>query len=278
MTYSIVAASTSTRQVGGAGTSCLGGGDVYVIYAASPGHGVVHAQATYSERARDEAARLLEGGMAPDAILSAITKPEFDGNAAVRQYGIVDVSGNVAGFTGSRTIAFAADGHGHVDEFAYSVQGNILTSARVLEQAAQGFADAGCDLPERLMNALEAGAHNGEGDSRCTERGIPADSAFLQVESPDLPRGSFLSLRVETSGDQSPLPQLRSKLTAWRASHPCPTTEAPAPVAGADAGGCGCRTLPSDSPSSWLLLGCGLVVLWRRRRAARQLRPAHLAR
>lgn len=280
MTYSIVAADSITREVGGAGASCLGGEDVYVIYAASPGRGVVHAQAHYSLRARDEAVRLLGEGRTAEQVLAALTAPGFDGNAAIRQYGVVDVLGNAAGFTGDRTTAFAADGQGHFGDYAYSVQGNILTSARVLEQAAQGFASDGCDLPERLMLALEAGAQNGEGDSRCTERGLPSDSAFLQVEGPGSPADGYLSLRVETSGDESPLPLLRSKLDAWRASHPCPVrTSAEQASDGDEDSGCSCRTAPAGAPTSWLLLGCGLVVAWRRRRrAARELRPAHLPR
>ncbi len=282
MTYSIVAANTVTREVGGAGTSCLEGSDVYVIYAASPGHGVVHAQAYYSLRGRDEAARLLGEGHAPQAILSALTALGFDRNAAIRQYGIVDVAGNAAGFTGSGTGAFAADAQGHTGPYAYSIQGNILTSAHVLEQAAQGFASEGCDLPERLMRALEAGALHGEGDSRCTERGLPSDSAFLQVELPDLPLGSYVSLRVEASGNQSPLPLLRAQLDAWRGAHPCPVvaTDAPSTTTTrsmAEDGGCRCRTSSAAEPGyGWLLLGCGFVVAWRRR-AARQLRPAPLA-
>ncbi len=40
MTYSIVGADTTAREVGGAGTSCLTGDDVYVIYGGVPGHGV----------------------------------------------------------------------------------------------------------------------------------------------------------------------------------------------------------------------------------------------
>jgi uncharacterized Ntn-hydrolase superfamily protein len=284
MTYSIVAARTSTREVGGAGTSCLGGQDVYVIYAASPGHGVVHAQAHYSLHAKSEAARLLGDGFAPADILAALTAPSFDGKTTTRQYGLVDVFGDAAGFTGAGTTAYAADAQGHFADYAYSVQGNILTSARVLEQSARAFTGSGCDLPERLMNALEAGALNGEGDSRCTEQGLPSDSAFLQVESPDMPLGGYLSLRVETSGDQSPLPLLRSKLDAWRATHACPqpasqVDEAEPSRGSSETGSCGCRTVGTEAQPGALLIGCCLVVAWSlRRRAARQLDPAHLAR
>jgi hypothetical protein len=79
-----------------------------------------------------------------------------------------------------------------------------------------------------LMAALEAGADNGEGDSRCTGDGIPSDSAYLQVDLPDAPAGSFLSLRIPTSGNDSPLPLVRAEFDAWRLTSPCPALRADA--------------------------------------------------
>ncbi|RYZ08422.1 MAG: DUF1028 domain-containing protein [Myxococcales bacterium] len=277
MTYSIVGADTRAGEVGGAGTSCLGGQDVYVIYDAVPGRGVVHAQASYSLAGRRRAAELLAEGAAPVDILQSITLPSFDRSAEVRQYGVVDVSGRRAAFTGSGTMPYAADHQGQADVFAYSVQGNILTSGLVLSQAAQAFEAGGCDLAERLMSALEAGALGGEGDSRCTQGGIPSDSAFLQVESPELARGQYLALRVMSSGKEDPLPLLRQQLDAWRLEHPCPQAPAPMPTptmttpAGAD-GGCGCALRGGGDAGSWLLGGL-LIVAWLRQRATRQLRP-----
>ena len=75
MTYSIVGADTQRREVGGAGTSCLTGDDVYVIYRGVPGHGAVHAQAYYSLKSRDLAAELLGEGQAPADVLDAVTLP-----------------------------------------------------------------------------------------------------------------------------------------------------------------------------------------------------------
>lgn len=271
MTYSIVAADPSRREVGGAGTSCLGGQDVYVIYDAAPGRGVVHAQAYYSLAGRTRAAELLASGTPPLDIIASITAPSFDSNSHVRQYGVVDVQGRSAGFTGSGTDPFAADRQGNVSGLAYSVQGNLLTSERVLSQAASAFEAPGCDLAERLMNALEAGARNGEGDERCTPAGIPSDSAFLQVESADLGKGEYCSLRVTTSGDESPLPLLRRQLDAWRLQHPCPVPVAATPAT--EEHGCGCHLPSSAGPSEAWLLGGLLIVAWLRQRAPRELRP-----
>lgn len=292
MTYSIVAVDTRSAEVGGAGTSCLDGGDVFVIYRGVPGRGVVHAQARYDPSARDRAAQLLNQGQSARDTLAAVTLPSFDSNFALRQYGIVDVSGGAVGYTGSGTMPFADDRQGTIFGFAYSVQGNILTSASVLDQAAGAFESAGCDLAERLMRGLAAGANAGEGDSRCTVRGIPSDSAFLQVERPGVGEGGYLAMHVESSGTDNPLPSLQAKFEAWRAQHPCPqstgaagqggeTGEAGGTAIEAPAGpttGCACQlTAEAGAAQAWLLFGSLLVVAVRRR-AARQLRPALLAR
>jgi uncharacterized Ntn-hydrolase superfamily protein len=182
------------------------------------------------------------------------------------------VLGRTAGYTGSGTMPYAADHQGSAGQFAYSVQGNILTSAKVLAQASAAFEQGGCDLAERLMLALEAGAQGGQGDSRCTDKGIPSDSAFLQLERPDTAEGGYLSLRVETSGDDNPLPQLRAKLDAWRVQHPCPVKSSN--NAAAHDAGCGCRAAgAASSDATGLLIGGLLIVAWRRKRAPRQLGP-----
>lgn len=282
MTYSIVGADVNSGQVGGAGTSCLMGEDVYIIYQAAPGHGVVHAQAYYSNAGRRHAAELLAADTAPNDIIAQITMPSFDADASLRQYGIVDLQGRTATFTGGDTMPFA-DGQQALlaDGFAFSVQGNILTSRRVLEQAAAAFKSSGCDLAERLMSALEAGANNAEGDKRCTPQGIPSDSAFLQVEASDTPTGGYLALRVKTSGDKNPLPLLREQLDAWRLQHPCPVQPAK-PMTEATDTGCSCRvpahtSAELSSLDGGFLLGCLLVVARRRQRSPRQLRPVQAA-
>jgi uncharacterized Ntn-hydrolase superfamily protein len=221
-TYSIVGADSATREVGGTGTSCLGGSDVYIIYGSAPGLGVIHAQASANLDGRDRGVELLEQGTAPADIILEITASSFDSNSRVRQYGVADSTGRTAGFTGAGDRAFADDRQGSAGTFSYSVQGNILTSEAVLTQAAAAFEGQGCDLAERLMRALEAGADNGEGDSRCTPDGIPSDSSFIQVERPDTPRGSYLELHVRTSGSESPIPSLREQFDEWRTTHPCP--------------------------------------------------------
>lgn len=279
-TYSIAAADTRTHATGGAGTSCLQGDDVYIIYGGVPGVGTVHAQAVFDQDARDEGARLLASGAAPADVIAAITSPSFDAYASLRQYGVVDVTGRAAGFTGTDDSAYAGDRQNAFGDFVYSVQGNILTSRAVIDQASAAFEASGCDLPERLLHALTAGAEGGQGDRRCTPNGLPSDSAFLEVDLPDGAPGSYLELRVPSSGNQSPLPELQAAFDAWRVSHPCPapmdeglgaTGVSAAAAAGntgpAGAGGCACRLPRGRSTKNGLFSAVALGVLAFRRRA-----------
>lgn len=220
-TYSIVATDSATAQIGGAGTSCVGTLSVRIIYGPAPGHGAIHAQATINLAGRNRGAALLMQDVDPVDIIAEITDPSFDPRASVRQYGVVDLSGRSAGFTGEDDLPFAADQQGNVDSYTYSVQGNILTSANVLNNAEQAFLMDGCDLADKLMLALEAGARDGEGDSRCTPRGIPSDSAFIEVDD-DSGKGSLLRIEITNTGTLNPLIPLREQFDAWRKDHPCP--------------------------------------------------------
>ncbi len=222
-TYSIVASDQMTQQVGGAGTSCVGSLSVRIIYGVAIGYGAVHAQAQINTVGRDRAVVLLRDEVDPSDIIAEITSSSFDPAASVRQYGIVDLSGRAAGFTGENDMPYAEDRQGFVDLYTYSVQGNILTSVRVIDQAEAAFLSKfGCDLADRLMLALEAGAEGGEGDSRCTPRGIPSDSAFIEVDPKGTAEGSYLRIEVTNTSPENPLVPLRERFDAWRAENPCP--------------------------------------------------------
>jgi MYXO-CTERM domain-containing protein len=264
-TYSIAAVDTATRDVGGAGTSCIGSASVRVIYGSVPGQGVVHAQAQIGGGGKASAVTQLGEGVEPTTIIATITASSFDANAQRRQYGIVDLAGRAAGFTGSENGSFADDRQGSVATFTYAVQGNIITSAAVLDQATAAFVGGGCDLPDRLMRALEAGAANGEGDSRCTVDGIPADSAFIEVDRPDERAGTYLLLEVTGTAPEDPLVLLRAKYDAWRATHPCPMLGGDDidPGSGDDSGCCSSGRDPRDTVALAVLV---LVALARRRR------------
>jgi uncharacterized Ntn-hydrolase superfamily protein len=288
-TYSIVGADTHTHATGGAGTSCLSGAaDVYIIYGGVPGVGTVHTQSAFDQFVHDEAVAELASGASPDGVIAALIAPAFDPMASERQYGVVDVTGRSATFTGTDDNPYAGDRRGQVGNLVYTAQGNYLTSRAVVDQAGDAFEASGCDLPERLMRALEAGAENGEGDHRCTStRGIPSDSAFIEVDLPNAEAGSYLELHVPNSDTVSPLPELRVAFDAWRLDHPCPagsdegglgatgvSTAAAAGGGGAD--GCGCRLPRGRSRENGLAwLACGGLVLLCRAKSPTRVRGAH---
>lgn len=265
-TWSIVAADSTTKEIGGAGTSCVGDLDVTAIYGGAAGAGAVHAQAALNTSGRDEAVRLLEAGESPLAIVQAITDSDFDANAARRQYGVVDLLGRSAAYTGSQNGDWAGDVQGNAQGIVFSAQGNILTGEGVVSRTADSFREGGsCDLPERLLVALTAGRADGEGDSRCTERGVPSDSAFLKVQNE---AGEVIvDLTVTGTGSEDPLDQLRVAFDAWRVDNPCPVeetdqtddTDGPQEASG----GCDCAASPVGG---WALGLLGLGLIRRRRR------------
>lgn len=226
-TYSIVAADQATHQVGGAVTSCVNAQGVTIVYGPAPGFGGINAQAAANTKGRDRGIQLLQSGTGPTDIIQQITASSFDPSATTRQYGVVDLQGRAAGFTGTGTSDFADHRTGNVGTFTYAIQGNILTSEDVLTQAEAGFRAQGCDLAERLMIALEEGAKNGEGDSRCTQLNpsIPADASSIEVDRSGEPAGSYLKLAFaspSTSQRQNAVVRLRTLFNTWRQTHPCP--------------------------------------------------------
>ena len=271
-TYSIVGTDTATRQVGGAVTSCVGTLSVSIVYGSVPGKGAVHAQAQLGGGGKAAAVMQLGMDIPPAMIITSITNTSFDANAQRRQYGIVDLMARSAGFSGTQNGAFSDDRQLMVGTYTFSIQGNILTSASVLTQAEMSAQTQGCDLADRLMLALEAGAQNGEGDSRCTPNGIPSDSAFIQVDREGEAAGTYLRLDVTNTSPQSPLVMLRTQFNAWRATHPCPSPPMPdAGAGGGDAGldpgdmGGGCCS-GSTGSSAWPLVILVALGLRRRRR------------
>lgn len=286
-TYSITAVDQASRQVGGAGASCIAGSPVSGIYKSAPGFGVVNSQARNHRPGRDEAVRLLAQGSAPRSIIERLTDPSFDADFERRQYGIVDLRGRAAAHTGALNGSYAGDLQESFGTFFFSIQGNILTGRAVLTQARDAFVESeGCDLADHLMNALEGGAANGQGDRRCTPD-IPSDAAYIQVDLPDAPAGSYLALEVHGTAPRNPLTLLRAAFQTWRESHPCPTTPAgeggsagapsttgtspseerpqDASPSRASRGACGCQWGGASTYAPWLSASAILLALSRRR-------------
>jgi hypothetical protein len=63
--------------------------------------------------------------------------------------------------------AYASGVTGRVGNLTYAVQGNILTGACVISAAEAAIRTSARDIPQRLMDALQA-AKVGGGDGRCS--------------------------------------------------------------------------------------------------------------
>ena len=214
-------------------TSCVGSSGVTIVYGGAPGFGAINAQASVVSTAnRDNGVQLLQMGVAPASVIQQLNAS--DTGSASRQYGVVDLQGRVAGFTGSACTDYADHVTGTVGTFTYSIQGNILTAAAVLTQAETAFRNQGCDLAEKLMLALEGGAKNGHGDSRCTTMGtpVPANAAMIEVDLAGQPAGSYLRLTNAKNGSVNAVTALRAQFDTWRQTHPCMQPDAGTPDAG----------------------------------------------
>lgn len=219
-TYSIVAVDRRTHQMGAAAASCYSS-DIRFLYTVSPGRGGIAAQAEAKEEDQVEGNRLLMLGVEPKEIVRRLTSPDFDPDANIRQYGIVDTSGRSAGFTGARTLPFSKDLQGVVGEISFSIQGNRLTGEEVLTRGTSAFNRPACDLAEHLMNALRAASEAGAGDRRCSELRIPASTAFIKVGAEEGRSSPFVDISVAPDFKRDPVERLGDEFAKWRATHPC---------------------------------------------------------
>jgi uncharacterized Ntn-hydrolase superfamily protein len=213
-TWSITAVDPKTKEVGIAGASCTD--FVFGIAGIAPGRGAIVAQAMSNRGAKRAGVKMLVEGASPQAVITAITKPEFDLNFSLQQYGVVALGfeSKPATYTGSDTDAWKGAAHG----YGVSVQGNILTDEKVVSDALAAFEAASKDgksLADRLMAALEGGAARG-GDRRCGTQ--KARSAFIVVAKPtDDISAPYLRINIpgQEEGGANPVKLLRRKYDQW---------------------------------------------------------------
>jgi hypothetical protein len=184
-TWSIVAVDQRTRTVVIASATCVPQDSIQSYPARDlrdiqaivvPGIGVAAAQAGVDRTRANQKLIFAElrKGTAPADIITLLKQ---DPAIEFRQFGIVDVKGRTAGFSGSKTQAASLDRQGRVPgtPLFFSIQGNILRSDDVVAAAVEAFSRAG-SLTDRVMAAMEAADARG-GDSRCTCATGPAIDA-----------------------------------------------------------------------------------------------------
>lgn len=240
----VIASATCVAQARFAGFPAEGLMDIQAIVV--PGVGVAAAQAGVDPTRENQRLihREIAAGTAPEEILSMLKE---DPAIERRQFGIVDLQGRCAGFSGSENgaaslaVADSVPGSGIV----FSVQGNILASDAVVHDAVAAFKAGGArgdhDLTDRVMAAMEAADRAG-GDRRCTCATEPVPDApceartsfvaYLLAADPGDPAGesyndgdwslylNVTDLNLRPGENANPVTTLRMRYDAWKAGSP----------------------------------------------------------
>src|SRR5438045_172853 len=160
-TWSVVALDQKTGTIVVASATCVpqavflrrpstGLRDIQAIVA--PGVGAAAAQAAVDNTRANQ--RLiyaeLQKGTDPAQILELLKQ---DPNVDVRQFGIVDLKGRHAGWSGSKNQPASLHEQGQVPETQiwYSIQGNILMSDDVVHAAVAALTKENGSLTDRVM-------------------------------------------------------------------------------------------------------------------------------
>jgi len=159
MTWSIIATDNATGQIGIAVATKFFAVGARVPHIA-PAIGGIATQALVNPYYGIDGLRLLREGNTPHDIIETLTAA--DAGHASRQLHIMDAKGQIAAYTGKD----CADWCGHLEGEGFSIAGNMLAGARVLDDTAKAYvANTGMPFAQRLIAAMRAGEAAG-GDKR----------------------------------------------------------------------------------------------------------------
>jgi uncharacterized Ntn-hydrolase superfamily protein len=191
MTWSIIARDPLTGQIGIAVATKFFAVGARVPHIA-PQIGGVATQALVNPYYGIDGVRLLREGKAPRDIIATLIAAD-DGRDS-RQLHIMDASGRIAAHTGRECV----DWCGHLEGVGFSIAGNMLAGAQVLDETAKAYvANGKLPFAQRLIAAMKAGEAAG-GDKRGKQ------SAALLIHGEE--DWSNLDLRVDDHTD--PLAEL----------------------------------------------------------------------
>jgi uncharacterized Ntn-hydrolase superfamily protein len=191
MTWSIIARDETTGQFGIAVATRFFAVGARVPHIAS-GLGAIATQALVNPYYGIDGVTLLRAGKSPQEIVDFLTAAD-DGQAS-RQLHVMDAAGRIAAHTGSECV----DWCGHIEGKNFSIAGNMLAGARVLDDTAKAYAEnESLPFAQRLIAAMFAGEAAG-GDKRGKQ------SAALLICGQE--EWSDLDLRVDDHTD--PLTEL----------------------------------------------------------------------
>ncbi|WP_407175980.1 DUF1028 domain-containing protein [Bradyrhizobium sp. STM 3562] len=159
MTWSIIAKDNVTGEIGIAVATKFFAVGARVPFVAA-GFGGIATQALVNPYYGIDGLRLLRDGKSPQEIVNTLTAA--DPGRESRQLHILDVQGRIAAHTGRECI----DWCGHVQGDGFSVAGNMLAGADVLDDTASAYgANHSLPFAQRLIAAMRAGEAAG-GDKR----------------------------------------------------------------------------------------------------------------
>jgi len=205
-TFSIVAVDPSTKQVGVAVES-----KYFAVGAEVPwvraGVGAVATQARGLARYGPLLLDALAKGERPQAALDAVLVS--DSLAAHRQIGIVNADGEVANHTGAECLKWAGARVGE----GFSIQGNLLAGAGVVDSMADAFITSSGSLAERLLASLDAGQAAG-GDKRGQQSTalVVEQLGYEDIGAEGINR--LVDLRVDDHTE--PIKELRRLFSLWQ--------------------------------------------------------------
>jgi uncharacterized Ntn-hydrolase superfamily protein len=186
MTWSIIARDSATGQIGIAVATKFFAVGARVPHIAA-GCGGVATQALVNPYYGIDGVKLLREGVTPHDIIKTLVAA--DGGRDSRQVHVMDANGRIAAFTGRECV----DWCGHLEGDGFSLAGNMLAGAAVLDDTAKTYL-GNADLPfaRRLIAAMKAGEAAG-GDKRGKQ------SAALLIHGDE--EWSDLNLRVDDHAD-----------------------------------------------------------------------------
>jgi len=186
MTWSIIAKDNATGQFGIAVATRFFAVGARVPHIAAR-IGAIATQALVNPYYGIDGVRLLREGRTPREIVETLIAA--DGGRDSRQLHIMDASGRIAAHTGKECV----DWCGHLEGKGFSIAGNMLAGASVLDDTANAYvANEKMPFARRLIAAMRAGEAAG-GDKRGKQ------SAGLLIYGEE--EWSELDLRVDDHAD-----------------------------------------------------------------------------
>jgi len=193
-TWSIILIDTATKEIVVGSATCVSNIDLEQdLPVVRVGVGAACAQSAVDQSGRNRRViwNAFQAGTDPNEILNLLEAQ--DTGHQTRQYGIVDVHGRAATFSGSENGDYKNGLTGRFGDLVYSIQGNVITGQPVLDMAEQAIITTPGALPEKVIAAMEAAASMG-GDGRCSCDTLRPDRCGSPP--PDFDRTSWVSFMI----------------------------------------------------------------------------------